>query len=147
MTYGISINSDKADNIVKSYTLDNNVLFANKSQLMNMKLDQWQYLDIADGILCTYYDYNDVITINDEFISSIKGLPGSIVTIKFDDKKKKGFYKIILSRKDKTYLRIGKDSLIRLKLICIDNDPIYGTIWDVESYSVRNPEDITIVKK
>lgn len=148
VTYGISTMSDNISNTeTKSYTLDNTVLFANKSQLMKMKLDQWQYLDIADGILCTYYDYNNVITINDEYVSSIKGLPGNEVIIKFDDKKKKGFYKIVLSRKDKRYLRIGKDELIRLKLICIENDPIYGTIWDVESYSVRNPEDISIVKK
>lgn len=130
-----------------SYTLNDSVLFANKSQLMKLKLKQWQYMDIADGILYTYYDYCDVITVNDEYPSSINGLPGSIVNIKFEDRKKKGFYKIVLSRKNKTYLRVSKDELVRLKLVCIGNDETYGTEWDVESYSVRHPEDITIVKK
>lgn len=130
-----------------SYTLNDSVLFANKAQLMKLKLKQWQYMDIADGILYTYYDYCDVIIINDEYPASINGLPGSIVNIKFEDKKKKGFYKIVLSRKNNTCLRISKDELVRLKLVCIGNDETYGTEWDVESYSVRHPEDIAIVKK
>lgn len=129
------------------YTLNDSVLFANKSQLMKLKLKPWQYIDIADGILYTYYDYSDVITINDNYPVSINGMVGSVVNIKFQDNKKNGFYKIILSRKNKKTLRISKDELVRLKLICIENDETYGTEWDVESYSVRHPEDISIIKK
>lgn len=145
--YGLSSIVENTVSNPNSYTLDKNVLFANKSQLMKLKLRQWQYLDIADGILYTYYDYNPVITITDEHPASINGIEGSIVNIKFEDKKKSGFYKIMLSRIDNKVLRIGKDDLIRLKLVCVEHDPVYGTIWDVDSYSVRKPEDISIIKK
>ena len=143
--YGVNQNINiGSDN---SYTLDNSVLFANKAQLMKLKLKPWQYIDIANGILYTYYDYNNIVTITDEYPASIDGLEGVTISIKFDDMKKKGFYKILLSRKDNKFLRISKDELVRLNLICINQDETYGTEWDVDSYSVRNPEDISIVKK
>ena len=62
------------------------------------------------------------MTVNDEHTSSIKGIPGSVITIKFNDTKKKGFYRILLSRQEKKYLRISKDELIRLSLVCVDNN-------------------------
>ena len=74
-----------------------------------MNLPQYQYNDIKSGNLFTYYDYSPVITITDEYTSSLKGIPGSRVKIKFNDLKKKAYYRIILSRKDKKYLRISKD--------------------------------------
>ena len=50
----------------------------------------------------------------------------------------------ILSKYDK---HISKDELVRLTLICIDNDEKYGTSWDVDSYSIRNAEDLIIERK
>ena len=130
-----------------SFTFDNNVLFASNIQLKRMNLPQYQYNDIKSGNLFTYYDYSPVITITDEYTSSLKGIPGSRVKIKFNDLKKKAYYRIILSRKDKKYLRISKDELLRLNLICESTDDVYGTIWDVDTYCVRHPEDLIIETK
>ena len=130
-----------------SFTFDNNVLFASNIQLKRMNLPQYQYDDIKSGNLFTYYDYSPVITINDEHTASLKGTPGTKVKIKFKDLKKKAYYRIILSRKDKKYLRISKDELLRLNLICESTDDVYGTIWDVDTYCVRHPEDLIIETK
>lgn len=130
-----------------SFTFDKNLLFATKVQLKRMNLPEYQYNDITGGQLYTYYDYAPIVTVNDENISSISGNPGQLIKIKFNDKSKKAFYRIILSRKDKTTLRVSKDELVRLTLICLENDEKYGTIWDVDSYSIRNAEDLIIERK
>ena len=130
-----------------SFTFDNNVLFASNVQLKRMNLPQYQYNDIKLGNIYTYYDYSPVITINDEHTASLKGTPGSRVKIKFNDLKRKAYFRIVLSRKDKKYLRISKDELLRLNLICLSTDDTYGTIWDVDTYCIRNPEDLIIEKK
>lgn len=130
-----------------SFTFDNSILFANKVQLKRMNLPEYQFNDIASGFIYTYYDYANTVTISDEHTASLKGIPGSTINIKFNDTKKKGFYRILLSRSEKKYLRISKDELIRLTLICIDNDDINGTTWDVKDYSVRNADDLVIERK
>lgn len=130
-----------------SFTFDQSILFANKTQIKRLNLPQYQYDDITSGFIYTYYDYARVLTVNDEHTASIKGIPGSVITIKFNDTKKKGFYRILLSRQEKKYLRISKDELIRLSLVCIDNNDQYGTSWDVNNYSVRNADDLIIERK
>lgn len=130
-----------------SFTFENNVLFATNVQLKRMNLPKYQYDDIKMGNIYTYYDYAPIITINDEHSSSLKGVPGARVHLKFNDLKKKAYYRIILSRKDKKYLRISKDELLRLNLICLSTDDTYGSIWDVDTYCVRHPEDLIIEKK
>lgn len=147
--YGAVNPQSNVDNLKEpnSFTFDKNLLFASKVQLKRMNLPEYQYNDITSGQLYTYYDYAPIVTINDENISSISGETGYTIKIKFNDKSKKAFYRIILSRKDKTTLRISKDELVRLTLICIDNDEKYGTSWDVDSYSIRNAEDLIIERK
>lgn len=130
-----------------SFTFDQSLLFANKVQLKRMNLPQYQYDDVTSGFIFTYYDYAQTITINDEHTASIKGIPGSVVNIKFNDTQKKGFYRILLSRSEKKYLRISKDELNRLSLICTGNNEIDGTSWDVKDYSVRNADDLIIERK
>ena len=111
-----------------------------------MNLPQYQLIDIKSGNLYAYFDYSPVIKITDEKTVSIKGEPGQTVKILFNDLGKKAYYRIILSRKDKKTLRISKDELIRLNLVCISNDDTYGSIWDVDNYSVRNADDLVIEK-
>ena len=130
-----------------SFTFDQSILFANKTQIKRLNLPQYQYDDITSGFIYTYYDYARVLTVNDEHTASITGIPGSVITIKFNDTKKKGFYRILLSRQEKKYLRISKDELIRLSLVCVDNNDQYGTSWDVNKYSVRNADDLIIERK
>lgn len=131
-----------------SYTFDQSLLFATKVQLKRMNLPTYQYNDVTSGYIYTYYSItNNLITITDDHTASIEGIPGSIVTVKFKDNQKKGFYRILLSRKDKKYLRVSKDELNRLSLICLSNDDVYGTIWDVNQYSVRDKEDLVLETK
>lgn len=130
-----------------SFTFDNNVLFSTKTQLKRMNLIPYQYNDISDGFIYTYYNYASIITISDEHTASLTGIPGNTVQIKFNDQKKKAYYRIILSRKEKKFLRVSKDELVRLYLTCISNSDEFGSEWDVESYSVRNSEDLVIERK
>ncbi len=130
-----------------SFTFDNNVLFSTKTQLKRMNLPTYQYNDLTDGLIYTYYNYNDVVTISDEHTASISAVPGAFATIRFNDQKKKAFYRIVLSRKENKFLRISKDELVRLQLICVNDTPEYGTEWDVNTYSVRNAEDLVIERK
>ena len=141
-----SVNEDMYFQEPKSFSFENNVLFANSVQLKRMNLPNYQLVDIKSGNLYTYFEYSPVIKITDEKTVSISGTPGQTVKILFNDLSKKAYYRIILSRKDKKTLRISKDELVRLNLICISNDDIYGTIWDVDNYSVRHPEDLIIEK-
>ena len=150
MNYSSSKINESSDELLtepKSFTFDNNVLFASTLQLKRMNLPEYQYNDIKSGNLFTYYEYNNIITINDEHTASLTGNPGQKVKIKFNDLKKKAYFRIILSRKDKKYLRISKDELLRLNLICESTDDVYGTIWDVDTYCVRHPEDLIIETK
>lgn len=130
-----------------SFTFDNNLLFSTKTQLKRMNLPTYQYNDLTDGFIYTYYNYNDVLTINDEHTASISGVPGTFVTIRFNDQKKKAYYRIILSRKERKFLRISKDELVRLQLVCVNDTPEFGSEWDVNTYSVRNAEDLVIERK
>lgn len=130
-----------------SFTFDQSLLFATKLQLKRMNLPQYQYNDITQGFIYTYYDYANVVTISDENTSSIKGIPGSIVKLRFNDTKSKGFYRVILSREEKKFLRISKDELNRITLKCISNDEQFGASWDVLDYSVRSADDIMIERK
>ena len=141
------LESDESLGESSSFTFDKNLLFANKVQLKRMNLPEYQYNDINNGQLYTYYTYSPVITINDEYTSSIQAEIGDKVKIKFNNLNKKAYYRIILSRKDKTILRVSKDELVRLNLICIDNDTKYGSSWDVDTYSVRNADDLIIERK
>lgn len=142
--YGASATSFQEPN---SFTFDQSLLFANKVQLKRMNLPQYQYDDITSGFIYTYYDYAPILTINDEHTSSIKGIPGSVVNVKFNNTNKKGFYRILLSRSEKKYLRISKDELVRLSLVCTGNNEIDGTTWEVKDYSVRNADDLIIERK
>lgn len=130
-----------------SFTFDNNVLFSTKTQLKRMNLIPYQYNDISDGFIYTYYNYSPIMVISDEHTASLTGIPGQIVQIKFNDQKKKAYYRIILSRKEKKFLRVSKDELVRLSLKCISNSDEFGSEWDVEIYSVRNSEDLVIERK
>lgn len=130
-----------------SFTFDNNLLFSTKTQLKRMNLPPYQYDDLSGGFIYTYYSYNPVTTITDEHTSSLTGIPGQTTQIKFNDLKKKAFYRIILSRKEKKFLRVSKDELVRLTLICTANSDEFGSEWDVETYSVRNSEDLVIERK
>ena len=130
-----------------SFTFDNNILFSTKTQLKRMNLPTYQYNDLTDGLIYTYYNYNDVVTISDDHTASISAIPGALATIRFNDQKKKAFYRIVLSRKENKFLRISKDELVRLQLICVNDTPEYGTEWDVNTYSVRNAEDLVIERK
>lgn len=131
----------------ESYTFEDNVLFATNTQLKHMNLLPYQYNDIKGGYLYTYYDYNNVLTISDNHTASIKGLPGKTVQVKLNDTKSKAFYRIILSRKENKFLRVSKDELVRLSLICINDSEEYGTEWDVLNYSIRHAEDLIIERK
>ena len=130
-----------------SFTFENNILFSTKTQLKRMNLPAYQNSDISKGYLYTYYNYAPNITISDEHTASINGVPGSFVNIHFSDNKKKAYYRIILSRKENKFLRISKDELVRLQLVCVANSNEFGTEWDVNTYSVRNPEDLVIERK
>lgn len=130
-----------------SFTFDNNILFSSKTQLRRMNLPAYQYSDISDGFLYTYYNYANVLTISDEHTASISGAPGFFVTVRFNDMKKKAYYRIVLSRKEKKFLRVSKDELIRLQLVCVANSNEFGSEWDVNTYSVRNTEDLVIERK
>lgn len=146
--YGASNNTNNQSvNNSNSFTLDQSLLFATKLQLKRMNLPQYQYNDITQGFIYTYYDYANTVTINDENTSSIKGIPGSIVKLRFNDTKSKGFYRVILSREEKKFLRISKDELNRITLKCISNDEQFGASWDVLDYSVRSADDIMIERK
>lgn len=146
--YGASNNSNNQSvNNSNSFTFDQSLLFATKLQLKRMNLPQYQYNDITQGFIYTYYDYANTVTINDENTSSIKGIPGSIVKLRFNDTKSKGFYRVILSREEKKFLRISKDELNRITLKCISNDEQFGASWDVLDYSVRSADDIMIERK
>lgn len=131
----------------ESYTFDDNVLFATNTQLKRMNLLPYQYNDIKGGYLYTYYDYNNVLTISDKHTASIKGLPGKTVQVKLNDTKSKAFYRIILSRKENKFLRVSKDELVRLSLICINDSDEYGSEWDILNYSIRHAEDLIIERK
>jgi hypothetical protein len=130
-----------------SFTFDNNLLFATNVQLKRLNLPTYQLNDIKSGNLYTYYDYAKVITITDENIVSLNGKKGQTIKLNFNDLKKKAYYRVILSRKDKKILRISKDELLRLNLICLSYDDTYGAIWDVDNYSVRHPDDLIIERK
>lgn len=131
-----------------SFTFDKSLLFASPVQLKRMKLPQYQYNDLKDKFIYTYYyGESSVVTINDDNTASIQGIPGSIITLKFKDNNKKGFYRVLLSRQENKYLRISKDDLNRIKLLCLSNNEQYGSTWEVESYSVRSKEDLVIEKK
>ena len=146
--YGASNNTNnQSANNSNSFTFDQSLLFATKLQLKRMNLPQYQYNDITQGFIYTYYDYANTVTINDENTSSIKGIPGSIVKLRFNDTKSKGFYRVILSREEKKFLRISKDELNRITLKCISNDEQFGASWDVLDYSVRSADDIMIERK
>lgn len=146
--YGVSNNTNNQSvNNSNSFTFDQSLLFATKLQLKRMNLPQYQYNDITQGFIYTYYDYANTVTINDENTSSIKGIPGSIVKLRFNDTKSKGFYRVILSREEKKFLRISKDELNRITLKCISNDEQFGASWDVLDYSVRSADDIMIERK
>ena len=146
--YGASNNTNNQSvNNSNSFTFDQSLLFATKLQLKRMNLPQYQYNDITQGFIYTYYDYANTVTINDENTSSIKGIPGSIVKLRFNDTKSKGFYRVILSREEKKFLRISKDELNRITLKCISNDEQFGASWDVLDYSVRSADDIMIERK
>lgn len=146
--YGASNNkNNQSVNNSNSFTFDQSLLFATKLQLKRMNLPQYQYNDITQGFIYTYYDYANTVTINDENTSSIKGIPGSIVKLRFNDTKSKGFYRVILSREEKKFLRISKDELNRITLKCISNDEQFGASWDVLDYSVRSADDIMIERK
>lgn len=145
--YGAALKSRSALEEPDSFTFDNNVLFSTKTQLKRMNLPTYQYNDLTDGLIYTYYNYNDVVTISDEHTASISAVPGALATIRFNDQKKKAFYRIVLSRKENKFLRISKDELVRLQLICVNDTPEYGTEWDVNTYSVRNAEDLVIERK
>ena len=146
--YGTSNNTNNQSvNNSNSFTFDQSLLFATKLQLKRMNLPQYQYNDITQGFIYTYYDYANTVTINDENTSSIKGIPGSIVKLRFNDTKSKGFYRVILSREEKKFLRISKDELNRITLKCISNDEQFGASWDVLDYSVRSADDIMIERK
>ena len=112
-----------------------------------MNLPEYQYNDLNSGFIYTYYDYAPVITINDEHTASLTGKVNQTVKIKFNNLSKKAYYRIILSRKEKKSLRISKDELVRLTLICTGNDEKYGSSWDVDVYSVRNADDLIIETK
>ncbi len=146
--YGKSLYSSN-ESLVEptSFTFDKSVLFSSKVQLKRMKLPEYQINDLLNGSLYTYYDYNNVIVINDEYTASINGKPGQYVKICFNDLQKKAFYRIVLSRKDKKFLRVSKDELVRLSLVCIGNDDIFGSVWEVDNYSVRHADDLVIEKK
>lgn len=146
--YGASNNTNNQSvNNSNSFTFDQSLLFATKLQLKRMNLPQYQYNDITQGFIYTYYDYANTVIINDENTSSIKGIPGSIVKLRFNDTKSKGFYRVILSREEKKFLRISKDELNRITLKCISNDEQFGASWDVLDYSVRSADDIMIERK
>ena len=145
--YGAAPKSGSSLEEPDSFTFDNNVLFSTKTQLKRMNLPTYQYNDLTDGLIYTYYNYNDVVTISDEHTASISAVPGALATIRFNDQKKKAFYRIVLSRKENKFLRVSKDELVRLQLICVNDTPEYGTEWDVNTYSVRNAEDLVIERK
>ena len=145
--YGASNSKSGSLEEPDSFTFDNNVLFSTKTQLKRMNLPIYQYNDLTDGLIYTYYNYNDVVTISDEHTASISAVPGALATIRFNDQKKKAFYRIVLSRKENKFLRVSKDELVRLQLICVNDTPEYGTEWDVNTYSVRNAEDLVIERK
>ena len=145
--YGAAPKSGSALEEPDSFTFDNNVLFSTKTQLKRMNLPTYQYNDLTDGLIYTYYNYNDVVTISDEHTASISAVPGALATIRFNNQKKKAFYRIVLSRKENKFLRVSKDELVRLQLICVNDSPEYGTEWDVNTYSVRNAEDLVIERK
>lgn len=147
-TYGTSVMSYANDiEDPKSFTFDNSLIFTSRVQLQRMGLPAYQFNDLLRGCIYTYYDTtnNNVCTIDDRHIASLQSaVVGSVVTVKFDDTQSANFYRIILSRKDSKSIKISKDKLNRLKLVCISNDDEYGTEWDVESYSVRHADDIEI---
>ena len=145
--YGASNPSEQSLNNPQSFTFDQSMLFATAIQLKRMNLPKYQYNDIKAGFLYTYYDYNNIVIINDEHTASIKGIPGSIVKLRFKDNNSKAFYRVILSREENKFLRISKDELNRITLKCIANDDEYGASWDVLDYSVRSAEDIMIERK
>lgn len=145
--YGANNINNQSVNNSNSFTFDQSLLFATKLQLKRMNLPQYQYNDITQGFIYTYYDYANIVTIDDQNISSIKGIPGSIVKLRFNDTKSKAFYRVILSREDKKFLRISKDELNRITLKCISNDEQFGASWDVLDYSVRSADDIMIERK
>lgn len=145
--YGASKSNEQSMSEPQSFTFDQSLLFATNIQLKRMNLPQYQYNDIKSGFIYTYYDYNNTVTINDEHTASINGIPGSIVKLRFNDNKSKAFYRVILSREEKKFLRISKDELNRITLKCISNDDEYGSSWDVLDYSVRSADDIMIERK
>lgn len=145
--YGASKSSEQSLNEPQSFTFDQSLLFATNLQLKRMNLPHYQYNDIKGGFQYTYYDYANTVTINDEHTASINGIPGSIVKLRFNDNKSKAFYRVILSREEKKFLRISKDELNRITLKCISNNDEFGSSWDVLDYSVRSADDIMIERK
>lgn len=125
--------------------LDTNIYGLNSTQLNRTDMPKWQQNDILSGIVYTYYTGQGTITVSDEHPCSIDGTEGQVISVKFNDTNTNSFYYILLNRKTRKFLKVSKDELVRLKLVCESVSKDYGAVWDLESYSIRNSSDIEIV--
>ena len=130
-------------------TYDRNLLFASPLQLKRKKLPKLHFNDLTSGNLYSYYNViNGEVTIDDINTACIETENiGLNVFINFNDTDTNDYYRILLDRKNKKYVKIKKNPLNILEIRSASYSEEYGTVWKLYNYSVVNPSDIILENK
>ena len=130
-------------------TYDRNLLFASPLQLKRKKLPKLHFNDLTSGNLYSYYTVvNGEVTIDDINTACIETENiGLNVFINFNDTDTNDYYRILLDRKNKKYVKIKKNPLNILEIRSASYSEEYGTVWKLYNYSVINPNDIILENK
>lgn len=131
---------------VQSYTLlEDNYYTATALQKSRLKLPKFQLYDVKNNNRLAYYAQSPIVTITDKYKNTIEGFVGKTTELKFEDTDTNEFYYVLLSRQNNSYLKLSKDKLVRVTLVCVNRTEEFGAEWEVKSYSVRNANDIDII--
>jgi len=118
-------------------------------QLKRKKLPKLHFNDLTSGNLYSYYNViNGEVTIDDINTACIETENiGLNVFINFNDTDTNDYYRILLDRKNKKYVKIKKNPLNILEIRSASYSEEYGTVWKLYNYSVVNPSDIILENK
>jgi hypothetical protein len=130
-------------------TYNKNLLYATPLQLKRKKLPKPHYFDLSSGNLYTYYTVvNKEVTIDDSNTACIDTDNINLtVFVNFKDTDTNDYYRILLDRENKKYVKISKNPLNILQLKSVSYSEEYGTVWKLYNYSVVNPNDIILENK
>ena len=142
-----SDNEDVIQNTVITY--DRNLLYASPLQLKRKKLPALHQTDLNSGNFYSYYSIiNGEVTINDINTACMDTENiGLTVFINFEDTGANEYYRILLDRKNRKYVRITKNPLNILQLKSVSHSEEFGSVWKLYNYSVVNPNDIILENK